>query len=604
MWRFTGNAMFQNNPGGNGQWVRGVQFNGSVTGVGETLTANLGNGAASSSGTGTAGLVFDPSSAATASVVIAGSAGPTLNGSGSLSLSGLNTYTGATTITAGTLQAGVSTNAGNTAGPLGVGSALSLGSSGTLDLKGFNVTIGSLATAVGTITDTSSPGILTITGSLGGGNATLITGSAGVYIGNGNGSNLLTNASNTYSGGTYLGIGSTNLARFTPATNQIVGVTTPGALTNGIFGTGTIFIGKATTDQGQIYFANSGVTINNAITYNSVLGTDVVGATRFDSGSNTLAGIQTAFLSAISYGSYGTGAATVTGQLTGSGTFTGTISNSTGNLGGGTVIGTNAGLIVGASAQAVATITLNNTAANNNYTGDTYITAKGVLVTGAANQLPSGANTGNVYLNGTFNLGGFSQSIGELSGSGTLDGVSGTPTLTLGGNNATGLTFSGTIKNTAGSLALTLTGTGTQTLSGANTFSGVTTVNSGATLTLSNSLALQNSTLNTSGGGIVTLSGVTTPTIGGLTGSTSLASVITTGYSGVTTLTLNPVTGVSDSYSGVIANGAAGMNLTMSGAGTQTLSGEVPTRSAARPPSPTARWSSPTPAGRWPSQAT
>ena len=64
---------------------------------------------------------------------------------------------------------------------------------------------------------------------------------------------------------------------------------------------------------------------------------------------------------------------------------------------------------------------------------------------------------------------------------------------------------------------------------------------------------------------------VTTPTFGGLKGSTDLATVITTGYSNVTTLTLNPGTGISDSYSGVIANGA--MKLTKTGAGTQILSG-------------------------------
>ena len=93
-------------------------------------------------------------------------------------------------------------------------------------------------------------------------------------------------------------------------------------------------------------------------------------------------------------------------------------------------------------------------------------------------------------------------------------------------------------------------------------------------LALDNNLALQNSALDTTTGtGTVSLgAGITTPTLGGLTGSTNLVSKITTGYSNVTSLTLNPNSG-SQTYSGIIANGAANMSLTKTGAGTQTLSG-------------------------------
>src|SRR5260370_23588729 len=84
----------------------------------------------------------------------------------------------------------------------------------------------------------------------------------------------------------------------------------------------------------------------------------------------------------------------------------------------------------------------------------------------------------------TFDLGGFSETVNGLSNSGAGSSVvensasSTTPTLTVGGNNASG-TFAGIIQNTAGTLALTKTGTGTLTLSGANTFSGNTTINAG-----------------------------------------------------------------------------------------------------------------------------
>ena len=113
-------------------------------------------------------------------------------------------------------------------------------------------------------------------------------------------------------------------------------------------------------------------------------------------------------------------------------------------------------------------------------------------------------------------------------------------------------------------------GTGTTTLNATNTYAGATTVLAG-TLALSNVLAIQNSAIDTSGAGVITLNGPTTLTIGGLNGSKDLASVITTGYSGLTALTLNPGTGVTNIYSGVIANGA--MAVTKSGAGTQVLSG-------------------------------
>ncbi len=140
------------------------------------------------------------------------------------------------------------------------------------------------------------------------------------------------------------------------------------------------------------------------------------------------------------------------------------------------------------------------------------------------------------------------------------------------------LTLSGVIDG-SGTAGITKLNAGTAILSGANTYSGATTISAG-TLTLSDSLALQNSALDTAGSITGTASAglkttVTTLTFGGLTGSKDLGSVFTTsgGYSGVTALTLNPGTGVANSYSGIIANGASGMSLTKTGDGTQTLSG-------------------------------
>ena len=90
---------------------------------------------------------------ATLSGTISGPGGLTKIGLGTLTLSGRSTYTGATNVNVGTLQAG----AVNAFSPF---SAFTVASGATLDLNSFNQTIGSLAGA----------GVVTL------GSATLTTG--------------------------------------------------------------------------------------------------------------------------------------------------------------------------------------------------------------------------------------------------------------------------------------------------------------------------------------------------------------------------------------------------------------------------------------------
>ena len=112
------------------------------------------------------------------------------------------------------------------------------------------------------------------------------------------------------------------------------------------------------------------------------------------------------------------------------------------------------------------------------YSGNTTISA-GTWKLGAASVMPNGAGFGNVLVNGTLDLGGFSQTINGLSGSGLVDNTAaGAATLTVGANDQTS-TFSGVITNTGGALSLTKTGVGTLTLAGTNTYGGATTINAG-----------------------------------------------------------------------------------------------------------------------------
>lgn len=80
----------------------------------------------------------------------------------------------------------------------------------------------------------------------------------------------------------------------------------------------------------------------------------------------------------------------------------------------------------------------------------------------------------------TLNLNGNSEAVNAINGSAgaVIDGTSGTPTFTVGAGNGSG-TFAGVVQNTAGSLALIKSGTGTQTLANVNTYIGDTTVSGG-----------------------------------------------------------------------------------------------------------------------------
>ncbi|NDE50338.1 MAG: hypothetical protein EB014_04615, partial [Actinobacteria bacterium] len=142
------------------------------------------------------------------------------------------------------------------------------------------------------------------------------------------------------------------------------------------------------------------------------------------------------------------------------------------------IIGSN---VTGVTQNATSTLILSNT---SNAYGSTTITS-GTLKLGAAGVIP---DSSAVSVTGTLDLNGYSETVGSITGNGTItSSVSGTPTLTAGGNN-TDTTFSGVIQNGSGTVSLTKSGTGTLTLSNNNTYTGATTISAG-TLTVSGTLA-------------------------------------------------------------------------------------------------------------------
>ena len=194
---------------------------------------------------------------------------------------------------------------------------------------------------------------------------------------------------------------------------------------------------------------------------------------------------------------------------------------------------------------------------------------------------------------GTLDLAGGSQTVASLSdfgggyplaGGGTVTNNLPSPAvLNLIGSGST--TFSGTIQNGAGTIALVKSGNGVQVLSGTNTYSGGTTV-SGGTLQLAGGNALGSGGL-TANGGLLDLNGHDLTVAGNnalpsLSGGYPLAGggVITDNSPGsTTTLTVNQA--INTTFGGALLPGAGGRKLALfkAGNGTLTLTGTSTTGS-------------------------
>ncbi len=500
----------------------------SVGTVSVTTAASRGNSIGNGSLTGTSYAVSNGSGEAiiSANLLANGSAGFTKSGVGNATLSGNNTYTGATAISAGTLKAGG-------AFAFTTSSALNLSNTATFDLGGFNTSFTTLTSTSNNIITTSGAGagtdILTISALASDTAASALFTDNGTrklqvnLTGNETGSwQATSNVNNTYSGGLIL-------SGTMRASVQSVALGTPGAITSSQFGTGSVTVNGSS----QIWFAGGKRTILNDIIVNGNTGNGSrAGTFRIGTNSTELTGLVisgniNANLADAWFGSdqnaVGTTQLLLSGKLTG-----------------------NSGFRFFQSANSFTwTTTLDNaTGSPNDYAGaTTNNSAQTTLALGASNQIPNGAGKGNVVLSSGFlDLAGFDETINGLSGAGTVNNVAaGTSnTLTVGDGDATAQNFSGAIQNTFGTLSLTKIGSGTQILSGTNTYGGATLI-SGGTLQIGN---------------------------GGSAGVLSSASTITNNG----TLAFNrtgTVTQGTNFAAGITGTGA----LTTSGSGTVILSG-------------------------------
>jgi fibronectin-binding autotransporter adhesin len=542
----------------------------------ETIGGLMGSGSVD---LGANALTLANSSNANYAGNISGTGGVTFAGTASQTLSGTNSYTGATQVNSGTLRAG-STSA------FGSGSSVSVASGATLDLAGFNTSVG----------------ILTGAGNLTLGSAALRVGGtnssstfAGVISGTGSvnhvGTGTLTlSGANSYSGGTTVsqgtlaagaagvfGTGAMNVA--SGATLDLAGFNNSvGALT----GAGTVALGAGTLT------ANTGAA---GATFAGTL-TGTGGFTMAGTGVQTLSGVNSytgattvnsGTLRAGSTGALGAGAVTVasgaTLDLAGFATTLQTL-NGTGSVAigaGALTVGANnssssfAGVISGpGSLTQTGTGTFTISGANT-YTGATNVNG-GTLRAGAVNTL--GAGSANVASGATLDLAGFNNRIGGLNGAGAV--TLGAGMLTLGTGNTSG-SFSGIISGAGG---VTMTGTGTQVLSGTNSYTGGTNVNGGilragstaafgaGPVTVATGSTLDLAGFNNaigvlSGSGNVTL-GSAALTLGGTSSSSAFAGIISgTGivnHTGTGTLTLsgtNTYSGGTNVNAGTIALGSA-----------------------------------------------
>ncbi len=583
--------------GGTNTYTGGTSVTGGTLQLGSGATTGTVIGNISDNGT----LVFDYAGIQPFTAVVSGS-GALQVISGGISVSSVQTYTGLTTITAGTLQllAGGSISASS-----------GLVANGTFDIS---------ATSGATIASLSGTGVvqlgaqtLTINGAAGTSSnfSGAIQGTGGVTI---NGGTEILSGTGNYTGTTAINAGAT------------LSLMSLNSLPNSpIVDNGTLDISQAVNNLSNIVSVNvssltgsGAVTLGaNTLTITNAAGTTFAGTFSgtgdlvISGGTETLTGASTsAFTGNTTIASGATllltgngtlPAATITASGTldisgasGSATFASLSGSGAVKLGANSITLANAaddfGGVISGSGRLTVSGGSQILSGANTYTGGTSVTS------GATLQLGNGGTSGTVVGNVTvgsmstlaFDYSGSTTFSGTITGAGSVNQLGGTTVLTAANNysggttitagtlelgnggtitgnvadsgtlafNQTGnVTFTGAISGTGGVSQL---GSGILILSGVSTYTGATTIVSGGTVQLATGNSLATSS-NIADNGVFDVSGTTAPKISSLSGS---------GKVSLGAQSLSITNGVG-SFSGVIS-GTGG--ITVSG-GTQTLAG-------------------------------
>jgi autotransporter-associated beta strand protein len=424
--------------------------------------------------------------------VISGNGGLTKTGAGNLTLSAMNTYTGATLIGAGTLtvSGGLSDSAAVT---INSGASYIVNADDRIaSITGAgNVTLNFILT-LGDATNTSFSGVISGVGGLtkvGTGELTLLgantyTGSTNINVGS-----LTITGSLSDSTAVTVASGATYNVNASDTVGSIAGsgaITTSNSgakvLTVGGDGTSTTFSGVLSDGSGLLALTKIGVgslTLSGTNTYSGVtllnVGTliiandsglgSTVGGTTVASGAildlyNVAVGDETITLG-------GGTLKDVTSSLSGNIVLTANSTLSAANAGDTlTLLGAISGDGYGITKTGAGTVVLSN---NNTYTGTTTITAGTFTVSGTL----SDSTAVTVASGATYSL-GHNDTIASIAGTGAI--ALNSFTLTVGDANDTSL--AGVISGSLGRLVKQ--GAGTLTLSGTNTYTGGTTINAGA----------------------------------------------------------------------------------------------------------------------------
>ncbi|MGU3495730.1 autotransporter domain-containing protein [Xanthobacteraceae bacterium A53D] len=448
---------------------------------------------------------------ATLSSVISGEGSLTKSGSGTLILSGANTYSGQTVVSGGVLNIRNESALGGGAGGTVVESGAALELEGTLLSLNEAITLSGTGVANGGALRIVS-GWHAIDGAINLAADTRITNDG-----------LTLNLYGAITGAHGLTIGGSGTTNYYGVTSQATSLTkdgsgilylhralSPSGPTN--INGGTLSVRSSTALGSQSIMVASGAMleldggISIASTPLTLNGTGITGsgALRSFSGSNSFAGpITLASTSRIS--SYGADSVlTLTGDITGAG-FGLEVWGRDGDTVISGVIATGTGTL---SKDGVGTLTLS---AANTFTGATTISMGTIALTGAG----SIADSASVFVNGTLDISGTTAGASINALSGTASGAVlalGSRTLTVNqtsaGSFAGGLTGSGTLVK-QGAQTLTLTGD-------SGSFTGNFAVNAG-TLIVSNELGTATGSL---GGNVSVASGAALEGYGGSIGGT------------------------------------------------------------------------------------